>query len=141
MRAGRVGRAGHGGGEEVGGGLLLPHHRSAISILKQTLRGRITVTSSFNEISTDELRPNPKKNIVFDEALCRRRLSTRQRKFPLCIPFLGIARPQSQFLHSCICDRFIYFQHRSFCFAAAKYVDRSWEYISCSQTHECRNWD
>jgi hypothetical protein len=25
--------------------------------------------------------------------------------------------------------------------AAGKYVDRSWEYINSSQTHECENWD
>jgi hypothetical protein len=25
--------------------------------------------------------------------------------------------------------------------AAGKYVDRSCEYIRCSQTHECGNWD
>jgi hypothetical protein len=30
---------------------------------------------------------------------------------------------------------------RSVYFAAAKYVDRSWEYINRSQTHECENWD
>ncbi len=50
----------------------------------------------------------------------------------------------SQFLyiHSYICERFIYFQDWSLYFAAAKYVDRSWEYnIHHSQTHECRNWD
>ncbi len=47
----------------------------------------------------------------------------------------------SQFLHSYICERFIYFQDRSVHFAAAKYVDRSWEYINRSQTHECGNWD
>ncbi len=47
-----------------------------------------------------------------------------------------------QFLHSYICERFIYFQDRSVYFAAAKYVDRSsWEYINRSQTHECGNWD
>ncbi len=28
-------------------------------------------------------------------------------------PFLGIARPQSQFSHSCFCERFIYSQDRS----------------------------
>ncbi len=28
-----------------------------------------------------------------------------QRKSHLCIPFLGIARPQSQFTHSCVCER------------------------------------
>ncbi len=26
-------------------------------------------------------------------------------------------------------------------YAAAKYVDRSWEYINRSHTHECGNWD
>ncbi len=25
-------------------------------------------------------------------------------------------------------------------FCWRKYVDRSWEYTNCSQTHECRNW-
>ncbi len=33
------------------------------------------------------------------------------------------------------------FQDWSVCFAAAKYADRSWEYIIRSQTHECMNWD
>jgi hypothetical protein len=32
---------------------------------------------------------------------------TLQRKSPLYIPFLGIARPQPQFQHSCVCERFI----------------------------------
>ncbi len=31
-----------------------------------------------------------------------------QRKSQICIPFLGIARPQPQFRHSCCCERFIY---------------------------------
>jgi hypothetical protein len=39
------------------------------------------------------------------------------------------------------CERFIYFQDRSVSFAAAKYVDQSWEYIIRSETHECENWD
>ncbi len=47
----------------------------------------------------------------------------------------------SQFLHSYICERFIYFQDQSTYFAAWKYVDQSWEYINRSQTHECGNWD
>ncbi len=46
-----------------------------------------------------------------------------------------------KFLHSYICESFIYFQDRSVYFAAAKYVDRSWVYINRSQTHECANWD
>ncbi len=39
--------------------------------------------------------------------------TTLQRKNHLCIPFLGIARPQSQFPHLCVCERFIYYQDRS----------------------------
>ncbi len=35
----------------------------------------------------------------------------------------------------------IYIFPRSVClFFWRKYVDRSWDYINCSQTHECRNW-
>jgi hypothetical protein len=40
------------------------------------------------------------------------------------IPRKGIARGQSQFPHSCVCERFIYFQDRSAYSAAGKYVDR-----------------
>ncbi len=35
-------------------------------------------------------------------------LYTLRRKSHLCIPFLRIVRPQSQFPHSCVCERFIY---------------------------------
>jgi hypothetical protein len=31
-----------------------------------------------------------------------------QGKSHLCNPFLGIARPQSKFPHSCVCERFIF---------------------------------
>ncbi len=41
------------------------------------------------------------------------RIPTLPRKFHLCIPFWGIARPQSHFPHWCVCERFIYFQDRS----------------------------
>ncbi len=44
--------------------------------------------------------------------------------------------PQSQFPHSCVCERFIYSHDRS-----AYSADRSWEYRNRSQTHECGNWD
>ncbi len=33
---------------------------------------------------------------------------TLQGKSHLYIPLGGIAQPQSQFLHSCVCERFIY---------------------------------
>ncbi len=36
-----------------------------------------------------------------------------EQKYHLCIPFLGIAWPQPQFPHSCVCERFIYSQDRS----------------------------
>ena len=45
---------------------------------------------------------------------------TLQRQFRLYIPFLGIARPQPQFLHSCVCERFIYSQDRSTYFLQQK---------------------
>ncbi len=48
-----------------------------------------------------------------------------QRKSHLCIPFLWIARPQSQFTHSCVCVRFIYSQDRSTYFPAAEWIGRS----------------
>ena len=41
----------------------------------------------------------------------------------------------------CFCERLIYFQVRSTYSAAGKYVDRSWQYINRSKTHECGNWD
>ncbi len=62
------------------------------------------------------------------------------RKFEKNIHRKGIARPQSQFPYSCVCERFIYSHDRSAYSAAGKYVDRSWVYINRSQTHECRNW-
>ncbi len=46
-----------------------------------------------------------------------------------------------QFLHSYICERFIYFQDRSANSVAGIYVDRSWECINRSKTNECGNWD
>ncbi len=68
---------------------------------------------------------------------------TQYRKFETNIPRKGIARPQSQFPHSYVCERFINSHDRSAYSAAGKYVDRSWEYIHVnrSQTHECGDWD
>jgi hypothetical protein len=42
-----------------------------------------------------------------------------------------------------MCLRAIYIFPGSVCLfsAAGKYVDRFWEYINRSQTHECGNWD
>jgi hypothetical protein len=40
-------------------------------------------------------------------------LPALQRNFDLCIPRNGIARPQSRFPHSCVCERSTYSQDRS----------------------------
>jgi hypothetical protein len=48
---------------------------------------------------------------------------TLQGKSHLYIPLLGIAQPQSQFPHSCVCERFIYSQDWSTYFPAAEYAD------------------
>ncbi len=45
---------------------------------------------------------------------------TLQGKSHLCIPSLGIAQPQSQFPHWCVCERFIYSQDWSTYFPAAE---------------------
>jgi hypothetical protein len=64
---------------------------------------------------------------------------TQYRKFETNTPRKGIARPQSPFPHSCVCEQ--YSHDQSAYSAAGKYVDRSWEYINRSQTHECGNWN
>ncbi len=66
----------------------------------------------------------------------------QDRKFETNIPRKGIAGPQSQFPHSCVCERLIY-SHDGSAYSAAgrKYVDRSWKYINRSQAHEYGNWD
>ncbi len=46
--------------------------------------------------------------------------SALYRKSNLCIPRKGIVLPQSQFLHSCVCERFIYSQDQSTYLAAAE---------------------
>jgi hypothetical protein len=66
---------------------------------------------------------------------------TQYREFKTNISRKGLARPQFQFLHSCVCERFMYSHDWSAYSAAGKYMDRSWEYINRSQTHECRNCD
>ncbi len=68
-----------------------------------------------------------------------RNAKTQYRKFETNITRKGMVRPQSQFPHSCVCERFTYSHDRSAYSAAGKYVDRSWEYINRSQTHECGN--
>ncbi len=50
------------------------------------------------------------------------------RKFKTNIPREGNVGRQSQFIHSCVCERFTYSQDWSAYSVARKYVDRSLEY-------------
>jgi hypothetical protein len=72
---------------------------------------------------------------------CMYTAKTQCRKCETNIPRKGTVRPQSQFPHACVCEQFIYSHDRSAYSAAGKYVNRSWEYINRSQTHECGHWD
>ncbi len=66
---------------------------------------------------------------------------TKYQNFETNVPRKGISGSQSQFPHSCMCLWAIYIFPRSVClFCRRKYVDRSWNYINRSQTHECGNW-
>ncbi len=47
-------------------------------------------------------------------------LSTLQQNYHLCISRKGIARPQPQFPHSCVCERFITSRDRSTYFPSAE---------------------
>ncbi len=78
----------------------------------------------------------------FLSCTCKNCPSTLQGKSHLCIPFLGIAQPQSQFRHSCVCVRFIYFQDRSTYFLAAeRQTNPENKFVNLSQIYECRNWE
>jgi len=58
---------------------------------------------------------------------------TLQKNYYLCIFRKGTARPQSQFPHSCVCERFMYSHDHSTYFPAAEYADWSWKYIYRTQ--------
>ncbi len=53
------------------------------------------------------------RSFIFSTQHIHSFLHYTERKSHLCVRFLGIARPQSQFPHSCFCVRFIYSQDRS----------------------------
>jgi hypothetical protein len=45
---------------------------------------------------------------ISSQHICHYTAKTQFRKFETNIPRKGIARPQSEFPHSCVCERFIY---------------------------------
>ncbi len=53
--------------------------------------------------STDEIKPSADEIFIYYQPSFS---NTLQRKSHLCIPFLGIVQPQSQFPHSFVCERF-----------------------------------
>ncbi len=55
----------------------------------------------------------PIATITYKVVLRRHTANTQYRKFVTNIPRKEIARPQSQFPHSCVCQQFIYYQDRS----------------------------
>ncbi len=81
-------------------------------------------------------------------------VSTKPRPTPDCCSVMDVfdnlkqifpekelrVHSQSQFPHSCVCERYMYSHDRSAYSSCRKNVDRSWEYINRSQTHECGNW-
>ncbi len=68
---------------------------------------------SFSENCAASSSPNFLIHVSVSDFYIPRIVHTLQRKSHLCIPSLGIARPQPQFPHSCVCERFIYSQDRS----------------------------
>ncbi len=70
--------------------------------------------------------------------LLRRLVSALCRKSDFCNPRNETAPPRSQFLHPCVCERFIYSQNQAAYLTAEKQADQSWEYTK-SFTDECGN--
>ncbi len=68
-----------------------------------------------------------------------RTTKTVYRKFETSIPRNETARPQSQFIHSWFCERFIYSNTRIR--LSILLQENMWEYINRSKIHECRNLD
>ncbi len=89
------------------------NYAHAESILGRTPRGN----SSLSYVRVHMLQSDE------DNGKGRYTAKTQYRKFETNIPRKGIARPQSQFPHSCVCVRFIYSHNQSAFYAAEKYVD------------------
>ncbi len=86
---------------------------------KQGRRGLSYEEASIQKVST--VLKNASKQIRRTPTSNAKR---QHRRIETNIPRKGIARPQSQFPHSCVCERLIYFHHRSAYSAAGKYVER-----------------
>ncbi len=92
--------------------------------------------------------PPPKKKKKLNFGLGPRRsisactAKNQCRKLKPNIPRKWIARPQSQFPNSCVCERLLCSHDRSAYSAGGKmWTDPGNTYINRSQIHECGNWD
>ncbi len=66
---------------------------------------------------------------------------TKCRKFETDIPRNGISGSQSQFPHSCVCERIMYIPTMGLPFLLEEICRPILGiYKSLTQTHECRNW-
>ncbi len=83
----------------------------------------------------------PQNNWVHFESILRNFFGTKFLWQPL-YAVLGVARPQPQFPHSCVCERFMYiFPGLVHIFPAAEFIGRLiMGYIKRAQTHECGMW-
>ncbi len=83
-------------------------------VMKKATAKKILTLSPFNPFSRHIIRLNvvhlSHKFVLWSAMFVACAL---QRQFRLYIPFLGIARPQPQFSHSCVFERFINSQDQS----------------------------
>ncbi len=94
--------------------------RLALLLAEGNLSGRSTDTAHKRRVQ-ESLCISVLQNSSFQlESILTVNWNTLQRQFRLYIPFLGIAWPQPQFPHSCVCERFIYSQDQSTYFLQQK---------------------
>ncbi len=102
---------------DYSGGIVISRHRQESS-QPIRLRGENAVQLASSTTPSVSSSPGTGKSTA----------KTQYRKFETNNPRKRIARPQSQFPHSCVFERFIYSHDRSTYFIAGESVDRSWEY-------------
>ena len=107
--------------------------------LKYKAHSKHTLKISMSMLSTLQMKGWWESNISSNLCIPRNE-SVQPHYFQEIIIMFCLLNPT---VHLCICERFMYSQAWPGYFGAAKYVDmdRSWDYIYCSQAHECKNWD
>jgi hypothetical protein len=88
------------GGERLSRGDQLILHTAVSQDPRQTPRGETAVLPQGTQFQVSAEIKSSRYWHFMPLAI----LFTLQGKSQLCIPFLGIARPQSKFPHSCVCE-------------------------------------